>query len=271
MPLVLATDAPTVSERAYDDVVGERYEFPARYASLVEAGETFVYYRGRRGFDDSRPRYFGTGIIGEINRSDKNDHLVAEILDYQEFSEPIPAKDAAGSYLETGSAKGTNWANGVRRIDAEAMQRILEKGTPAQDDTEHGARVSGSGFASAKHAREMERYSIAVAIAWLAGEFGAENVTEMPPCNPGYDILVRRPSAEDLFVEVKGTLGQTPSFHLSEGQRKLADIRGEDFRLLVVFQIDLETNQHRVVSLDDPLRDKRLELAPQAWLGVVHI
>ena len=49
MPLVLVTDAPTLWESDYGDVVGMQYEFPEQYRTYILPGERFLYYRGCRG------------------------------------------------------------------------------------------------------------------------------------------------------------------------------------------------------------------------------
>jgi hypothetical protein len=43
---------------------------------------------------------------------------------------------------------------------------------------------------------------------------------------------------------VKGTILPDPAFHLSEGQRQHAALRGEGFRLIVVYNVRLGTGTH---------------------------
>ena len=72
MPLVLTQNEATESGHTYADVLGIVYEYPRRYASLVQTGEQFVYYRGRRrATGGTQPQvYLGTGVVGTIARSE---------------------------------------------------------------------------------------------------------------------------------------------------------------------------------------------------------
>ena len=265
MPVVFATDAPTASGHKYNDVLGKQYEYPLRYRTLVKPGDSFLYYRGSRGTPDGRSVYFGVGVLGEPRDSPEPGQLIVEVHDVELFNEPVPIKASDGSYLETGSRRGTNWANGVRRISVEALARILEASASSPAPTRRPASPNRA-FASPQHASALERYSVKVALELLADEFGTESVHEMPPGNPGYDILVERPSA-DLHVEVKGTTLLDPVFHLSEGQRQHAAALGADFRLVVVYEVRLGQSHHKVVTVAGPLDSEKVDLQPEAWTG----
>lgn len=266
MPIVLATGAPTASGHAYDDVLGKQYEFPLQYRTLVTPGESFVYYRGRRGSEDGRPVYFGSGVIGAVRASSRTGQLIAEVHDVELFDEPVPAKALDDTYLETGSDRGTNWTSGVRRISDDALTRIVGS-VKEPSPTTPPPRSHGPAFASPEHASALERYSVKVALGLLADEFGAA-VREMPPGNPGFDILVERADA-DLHVEVKGTILPDPVFHLSEGQRQHAASRGADFRLIVVYGVSLAQGVHQVIALAGPLDSAKVDLQAEAWTGRV--
>ena len=60
MPLVFTQNEVNLTNIDYADVVGEVYEFPTKYRNIVEPGEQFVYYRGRRraGGSSQTPEYF---------------------------------------------------------------------------------------------------------------------------------------------------------------------------------------------------------------------
>lgn len=270
MPLVLATGAATASGITYDDVFGLQYEFPERYAEMVVPGEVFVYYTGKRSTEHRRSVYLGVGVVGDIRDSRKPGHLVAEVHDVELFTEPVSIRDASGNYFETGSTQRTNWPNGVRRISVRVLQEILAHaaGGRVLPTTNVGVAAPMSGHASPEHASRLERYSVRVAIEMLGAEFGAANVEEMPPGNPGYDIRVVGGGAE-LHVEVKGTILKEPAFHLSEGQRRHAASLGNRFRLIVVYAVNLVGATHRTAIVDGPL-EPSVELVPDAWIGRVH-
>ena len=261
MPLVLATDAPTVWDADYADITGVQYEFPERYRSYVTPGEQFVYYRGVR---SGQSGYFGEGVIGSVRPGSRPDQLIADVLDVALFDEIVPIRDVAGVYMETGSVKGTNWANGVRRIDAAAFERISGTGLRAP-----ALPMSSSYWPGHEHASRLERYSVAVAMNLLEAEFGRGSATEMPAGNPGYDISVERAGDEPLHVEVKGTVLPAPAFHLSEGQRRHAEARGDGFRLIVVYAVQARHGRHKVSQCSGFELESRATLSPHSWLGVL--
>ena len=262
MPLVFVTDAPTLWESNYADVVGVQYEFPVRYRNLVVEGDRFLYYRGSRGAALG-VGYFGQGVVGKIGSGVRADHLLAAVHDVSLYAEPIAIKDSDGNYLETGSTTGTNWANGVRRIDDVRFDSIAQ--LAASQKTPHR---SFPAFADPAHASAMERYSVAVVLDLLRAEFGGSDVREMPVNNPGFDIEVLRPG-DDLHVEVKGTVLPTASFHLSEGQRSHAITRAENWRLYVVYGIDVANKSHQVSWCSGGQLQARANLVPAAWSGTL--
>lgn len=270
MPLILATGAPTASDHSYNDILGKQYEFPTQYRKLVVAGEQFVYYMGRRGSASGHPVYFGSGVIGQVTPSSTSEQLIALVHDVEIFDKPIIAKTPDGTYLETGSSKPSNWTSGVRRIDDQALTRILggASGAAGKWSPSDGAPLGRSPYARSEHAIAIERYSVDLALAILADEFGESAVKEMPPGNPGYDILVSR-GVEDLHVEVKGTVLPDPVFHLSEGQRKHAEARGANFRLIVIFDVDRKAMTHQVAVLHGPLDATKVDLQTETWTGRV--
>lgn len=263
MPLIFATDGPTLLDFSYADIVGVQYEFPVRYAQLVSSGETFLYYRGSRGQKHGGTGYFGAGVVGDIRDSTTVGRLVADVHDVELFAGVVPVKDADGNYFETGSTTGTNWANGVRRVPFSALAAITGVAV-----TDQRPAAAAPGFADPAHASAMERYSVAVVLNQLKEEFPAAAVHEMPPGNPGFDIEVLLANGA-LHVEVKGTILPTPTFHLSEGQRAHAVALGDSFRLLVVYQIDLGSQTHRLQSCSGGQLMERASLRPESYSGTL--
>src|SRR5688500_9112137 len=105
MPLVFAENEATESGISYDDRTGISYQYPARYRRVIQPGERFVYYRGRRSKSGSRiPQvYFGCGVVGDI--SPDEGRFLCEVLDYKPFAVPISFKDANGNYFESGASR----------------------------------------------------------------------------------------------------------------------------------------------------------------------
>lgn len=65
MPLVFAQNEVSLSEIDYADDLGKSYEYPSRYRKLIQTGERFVYYRGRRRAGSSQTSF----CIGRKQRS----------------------------------------------------------------------------------------------------------------------------------------------------------------------------------------------------------
>jgi hypothetical protein len=239
-----------------------QYEFPVRYRNLVSEGDRFLYYRGSRGAALGSG-YFGQGVVGKIGPGVRAGHLLAVVHEVSLYAQPIPIKGSDGNYLETGSRTGTNWANGVRRIDDVCFDSIAQLAA-----SQKSPRRSFPAFADPSHASAMERYSIAVVLDLLRSEFGGHAVREMPVNNPGFDIEVVCPG-DNLHVEVKGTVLSSAAFHLSEGQRSHAVSRGDNWRLYVVYDIDVSKRSHRVSSCSGAELEMRVDMVPASWFGTL--
>lgn len=129
MPLVFAENEATESGITYDDRTGVSYQYPRMYRRLIQPGERFLYYRGRKRSRGGRaPQvYFGTGIVGstKIDPEDSS-RLRCDVLDYRAFSTPVPFKDVSGRYLEDGGARRGYFQRGVRRISDAEFRRIID-------------------------------------------------------------------------------------------------------------------------------------------------
>jgi hypothetical protein len=132
MPLVFAQNEVSLSDLSYADVMGESYEYPARYKGLVQPGEQFVYYRGGRRTRGPRvtPVYLGAGIVGHV--TEVGDRFRCSIRDFKPFTNPLAFKDAKGLYREPEAnnrrAVGFYFQTGVRTIDQAAYDAICKAG-----------------------------------------------------------------------------------------------------------------------------------------------
>ncbi|GAA0255665.1 DUF3883 domain-containing protein [Cryptosporangium japonicum] len=277
MPLIIAGNERSALEQNYDDVIGVRYEYPARiYRKAVQAGTPFIYYRGSRRASANRstPEYLGTGIIGEV-RPSKEDRLVCDIDDWRPFTEPVPFRDHSGEYYETG-AVGNNqyWRRAVRSIDYSTYERILtDANTQVASSESAGAarrapvksRVTISNYASSDRIRAIDEFAIAEAkkiidIAWAPAE-----VEIQPHNNPGYDIRVGPPNKAVRYIEVKGTTFKYPRFFLSEGERLYSVNESERYTLLVIHSIDLEAQSFEVFQHDGAIESEDFKMTTRQW------
>jgi 5-methylcytosine-specific restriction enzyme A len=122
-------------ESQWEDIKGEIYQFPNMYKHILTPGCKVIYYKGRlrdKKFINTRlsieAHYFGIGEIGKVVKDPggKKGDLFCEILNYQEFSDPVPIK-INDLYIENiPESKQTNyWRFGVREIDSDTYNKIL--------------------------------------------------------------------------------------------------------------------------------------------------
>lgn len=128
--LVLAENEATAGGFDWNDVTGERYQFPKNYRNTVRPGMPFVYYSGTRKAAGGRKEahYFGHGLIGDVYPDPDTVHLkksewkwLADIVNYTRFNLDVPLRRKDGSYVELGKpvAPAKNyWGVGVRKRPA---------------------------------------------------------------------------------------------------------------------------------------------------------
>jgi len=140
-PIILVQNERTAGG-LYDhwqDVTGERYQYPNQYKNKVLPGRRFVYYRGSRRADGTRaiPEYFGHGRIASIGIDPETDtsarkanwKWICEIDDYWSFPLPVPFKIGEKTFEEIAQ---NQWSVAVREISEQVYQKILAKsGLPA--------------------------------------------------------------------------------------------------------------------------------------------
>ncbi|WP_285599627.1 DUF3883 domain-containing protein [Kineosporia sp. NBRC 101731] len=270
MPLILAQNEVSLSGHAYGDRTGISYEYPPRYRSVIQPGERFIYYMGRRRLTGSNApqAYFGSGLIGRVQTSSSDPQLLeCEILDYRPFAEHLYFKKTDGSYRESRAAEqGGYFRNGVRIVSEATFDEILVAAEAlAPEDQIASGRISVN-YVTAETRDEIERYSVDVAKRELITQFPGQSILEMPHNNPGYDICVGNPLNPTRFVEVKGTQRVDPVFFLTEGERLFSDTHAERYHLIVVHGIDLLARTHRVSFRDGSLKGLA-ELEVTQWRG----
>jgi Protein NO VEIN, C-terminal len=279
VPLRLTVNDTTLTGHVYDDVLGVRYEFPPRYRNLVRRGERFVYYRGRRRAAGGTQRqvYLGTGIVGDVHPSLRSpERLACEIEDWHPFAEPLPFKDPAGNYYEPGGKRGGfYWQEGVRRIDEEVYQSIVndaltsEPMSPPRDMTSAQGRttVTAPGaYASAEVVRAVDAYAMTAALAELARRWPDSIIERQRPNNPGFDVRIGPTIPALRYVEVKGTTLSYPRFFLSEGERAFSQCAADQYTLVVIYAIDLRNQIHKVFWHDGAVSDDSFVVTPRQWV-----
>lgn len=122
-------------ESQWDDQTGLLYNFPSKYINLLKPGAKAIYYKGKlknTAYKTKRlatePHYFGICTIGEIfpDTSTKKNEYFAQILDYQEFKDPVIFK-VGDKYLESipTNRKSNYWRDGGRELTKSNYQKII--------------------------------------------------------------------------------------------------------------------------------------------------
>ncbi|WEK48838.1 MAG: HNH endonuclease [Candidatus Kaistia colombiensis] len=131
----------TKVEPAYNDLPEARYHFPRTYLNQVEAaqGNWIVYYEPRRSTADlassgGRSAYFAVARVEAIVSDPfQADHFYAQMVDYLEFSRPVPFKEG-GHYYEgalrkaDGSTNKGAFGRAVRNLRGHEFDQIFAAG-----------------------------------------------------------------------------------------------------------------------------------------------
>jgi hypothetical protein len=281
MPLVLTENEENESDITYADRTGISYQYPRMYQRIIQAGERFVYYRGRRQRGGGRaPQvYFGVGVVGEIQPDPEADgRLVCSILDYRPFAVPVPFKDGNGEYFEYGAERRGYFQRGVRGLSEEDFRRILEaadaSGALATDSVTGGLESEDSGrppYAVPEIGRAVEDFAVQVANEEIHRRYPDGEIVVQPRNNPGFDILVRGLDDGPLYVEVKGTQRSLPLFFATDGELQFSHCQAERFRLIVVYGVDLLIGSYSVLWHEGSISaEAGIQLKPVQWMCAIR-
>jgi hypothetical protein len=141
--LVLVENEVTAGGRFdhWEDVTGERYQFPNQYRTKIRSGRPFVYYKGSRRADGSRgvPEYFGCGTVGSVYPDPTNSFdgpkarrkWLCDVEDYRPFPVLVAARQGS-KYLE--DIPPNFWGVGVRDLPESVYNAILSRaGLPLEN------------------------------------------------------------------------------------------------------------------------------------------
>lgn len=265
MPLVFTQNEVSVAEIDYADVLGKVYEYPSRYRTLIQPGERFVYYRGRRRADGSSqtPSYLGCGTVGKVTEIGERFRCTVE--DYQEFKHPVLFK-VGDIYREPEAnqrkAIGFYFQVGVRPIEQPAFDEILEAGLgrPAMKRSALG-RTKKPSTSTPEASSDAKAYALALALAT------AEAKAQWPsakifraPAGQYFSLIVRHPNNEKHHVAVKSTEDDEPRIRLSDGEVAYAEAHAAAFSLWVFYGLDLATRTGQLIKRKGRITDDDIDL-----------
>lgn len=276
MPLVFTQNEVNLSEHSYADVLGETYEYPSNYKNLIQPGEQFVYYRGRRRASGGSevPSYLGVGIVSDVMLV--GDRYRCSITNFRPFDPPLPFK-AGDQYREPGAnsatAKGFYFQPGVRRLDQAAYDAICESGIGADAENEdHGdasvTSPSDASYANPKTAQEVDQLAMELALLEAERRWPSSNIVRMPHNNPGFDIEVRHAVGDTHFVEVKGTLAATPRFFISAGELAFSNSNAESYSIWIFHSMDIKARTATFVDYNGVVDEIAFDLHPVQFRGM---
>jgi hypothetical protein len=267
MPLVFAQNEVNLSDISYADVLGEAYEFPAQYHSLIRPGEQFVYYRGRRRADGRSqiPVYFGCGIVHHVFPVG-HDRYQCSITDFCPFEPTVPFKDG-DRYREPAAngrppkAIGFYFEPGVRPLDQESFDAICEAGLSAASPPVQ------PGYADPVLARRVDALAMRLAITEATKRWPKKEIRRMPHNNPGFDIEVRRPRGVTRYIKVEGTTAADPRFFVSAGEVAYSRAHPEEYSTWIFHSIELEVGTATLVEHAGAITADHFDLQPTQYFG----
>ena len=120
----------------YDNLTGDHYTFPHKYKSWLKEGTIVIYYKSKRQKGEHRGRlsedahYFGVARIDDVyylSKEGNNNMYVAQITGYVPFKKAVPFRKDNGRHYERDATSWDiqSWRNGVRQIDEDIYQAIL--------------------------------------------------------------------------------------------------------------------------------------------------
>lgn len=279
MPIVLTENEATESGITYEDKTGISYEYPPMYRKLIQPGERFVYYRGRKRKSGGRhPQvYFGSGVVGEILTPASGAlRLTCRILDYRPFLTPIPFKSGKG-YLETEGSRRGYYQRGARRISEAEFDAILEAAEVVEESELATRPLPAAGpviprevlgrpaYASPETLRLIEDFAVKAAVNEIERRYPGAAIRVLPRNNPGFDIEVSTSNAV-LYVEVKGTGRAAVQFFATEGELEFSRRNASHYRLIVVYRINLTQGSFKVHWSEGAIsHDAGFSLQPVQW------
>lgn len=278
MPLVFTQNEISVAEIDYADVLGEVYEYPARYRTLVQPGEAFVYYRGRRRSDGSSqtPSYLGCGIVGNI--TEFGDRFRCSIEDYRPFKRPVPFK--SGDFYREPEANnrtaiGFYYQVGVRPIDQRSFEEICEVGLGHPVKKIAAPRRGRTRSAEAprttrpRNDSAVHNLAMALASAQVKKEWPGATLFRAPFGLP-FSFAVRLPSGKTHHIAVKATAESRPLVRLTEDDISFSTTHAADYSMWVFYDVDVERGTANLLSHDGGIPAKEFDLDAALHSGEWH-
>lgn len=128
-------------DSSYQDVPGERYQFPSQYLRRARAciGDWFVYYEPRK-VPNTRG-YYAVARVERIVPDPSAPGMYLALIEpgsYLEFANPVPFADADGAVIEQGVLNEAGRISGraqaaVRGLSPSDFNRIVEAGLAEPD------------------------------------------------------------------------------------------------------------------------------------------
>jgi hypothetical protein len=269
VPLVLVQNERSAAAVIYDDRLGTSYEFPKKYQKLVQPGEPFVYYRGKRSATGGTqvPHYFGAGVVGAVTPTDDG-RLRCEITNYRAFGKNVPFKQD-DRYLEPDAngrppkEVGLHFRTGVRTIEQKAFDHILAAAGLGKEATKKAATKGvqkKASTASGKNAKDAV-YELAVNLATREAkpQWPAAKIFQAL-AGQHFSLIVRHPNGENHHVAVKATELGEPRIKLSSGEIAYAQAHATAYSLWVFYAIDLKDGTGKLIKRKGRITDDDIDL-----------
>lgn len=116
------------------------------------------------------------------------------------------------------------------------------------------------GYASPQVSIEVDRVAMKLAMKYARERFPDASIMQQTHNNPGFDILVTNAGAPHWYIEVKGTTQASPTFFMTETERRFSQAKRERYTLVVFYELDVKNERAKHTALDGEVGSETSDL-----------
>jgi hypothetical protein len=152
----------------------------------------------------------------------------------------------------------------------EWIQKQIDKGETSDTEILRFYRI----LEAAKHSQsndliestfEIEDFAMRMAVSEAHRLFPQQEITQQPYSTLGFDILVGTATDPIAYIKVKGTQAIAPNFIITEAERAFSVEKASRYLLLVIYAINLTSEEYKVAVHRGALTAQTVALSPIQW------
>ena len=115
--------------------------------------------------------------------------------------------------------------------------------------------------------KKVDEFAMNAAMHQVSCKYPNKEIEQMGQTNAGYDIEVKENGKIVVYVEVKGTTKSKPTFYMTEYERIFSENNAEQYLLLIVYNINLNTGKFHLASYPGDVNvNNKFKFKPVQWL-----